>query len=110
MNTRVLIAIAAFAAVLAPASAPAQEQQTDPDVSMARPAYDDAGGYSRDEIMREMRVASERARMEQQAALCSDEDALAGRCVVIERLPRCPGPDPRCPDPERLQPAGPPRP
>lgn len=34
-------------------------------------------------------------------ALCSDEDALAGRCTVVSRLPRCPG-DPRCPDPASL--------
>ena len=27
---------------------------------------------------------------------CSNEDALAGRCAVVARLPRCPG-DPRCP-------------
>ncbi|HCK85344.1 MAG TPA: hypothetical protein DHW63_12735 [Hyphomonadaceae bacterium] len=34
-------------------------------------------------------------------ALCSDEEALAGRCTVVSRLPRCPG-DPRCPDPASL--------
>ena len=34
-------------------------------------------------------------------ALCSDEDALAGYCVEVSRLPRCPG-DPRCPDPASL--------
>lgn len=36
-------------------------------------------------------------------ALCSDQDALAGRCIVVARLPRCPG-DPRCPDPTRVRP------
>lgn len=36
--------------------------------------------------------------------LCSEQDALAGRCITIARLPRCPGPDPRCPDPTRVRP------
>lgn len=35
--------------------------------------------------------------------LCSAEDALAGRCIEVARLPRCPG-DPRCPDPTRARP------
>ncbi len=34
-------------------------------------------------------------------ALCSDQDVLAGRCMVVARLPRCPG-DPRCPRPNSL--------
>lgn len=37
------------------------------------------------------------------SALCSNDDALAGRCMVVARLPRCPG-DPRCPDPTRVRP------
>lgn len=37
--------------------------------------------------------------------LCSNEDALAGRCVVVARLPRCPG-DPRCPRPSSNQETG----
>lgn len=34
--------------------------------------------------------------------LCSEGDLLAGRCVEVARLPRCPGPDPRCPRPSSL--------
>lgn len=36
--------------------------------------------------------------------LCSEADVLAGRCTVVARLPRCPGPDPRCPRPSGLNP------
>lgn len=70
---------------------------TDEDIDMRseRARSDDA--LARDAFAREM---EEQMR---DSALCSSDDALAGRCMVVARLPRCPG-DPRCPDPTRVRP------
>lgn len=99
--------IAGLAAVflaVSPGGANAQQDAREPsaadvELQRERAAHDERESNNRDRGFSDQGEAGG-----DELLLCSEQDALAGRCITIARLPRCPGPDPRCPDPTRVQP------
>ncbi len=96
---------ALIVSALALTAADALAQQGDHGVRDGPPAEDAVTDTERGLPDTDTRDEFEQAMEEaaRDSTLCTNEDALAGRCMVVARLPRCPG-DPRCPDPTRARP------
>lgn len=94
--------LAALIGLTLSVSQPARAQQND----MAPPVEAQEDTVREQHAVHDFRVnedPNDTYREREIEALCSNEDALAGRCMLVARLPRCPG-DPRCPDPTRVRP------